>query len=136
MHSDEHDDAIERGHEPITLSVGAVTKGFSVLYGTMLIALLLMGGLVLLLRRIDGGEETVDAPTQSAETAAEVPALDSDQAGSLRALRERERNVLTEYAWVDREAGIARIPIKRAMEIVSQSSRLSTQPTNDDKVKP
>jgi hypothetical protein len=31
-----------------------------------------------------------------------------------------KRNLLKRYAWVDRERGVVRIPIERAMEILSQ----------------
>ena len=34
-------------------------------------------------------------------------------------LQQIEQNVLTTYDWVDKEKGIARIPIKRAIEILS-----------------
>jgi hypothetical protein len=35
-------------------------------------------------------------------------------------LRERQRRELDAWGWVDREAGIARIPIERAMDIVAR----------------
>ena len=49
-----------------------------------------------------------------------VPTLDSNQRAACERCDRKERQVLTEYAWVDAEAGVARIPIKRAMEIMSQ----------------
>jgi hypothetical protein len=58
-----------------------------------------------------------------------MPELDSNQRGSLRALRRRESQILTEYAWIDADSGIARIPIKRAMEILSQSAQPSSTTT-------
>lgn len=36
----------------------------------------------------------------------------------LREQREREREQLTEYGWVDREEGIVRLPVERGMELV------------------
>jgi hypothetical protein len=36
----------------------------------------------------------------------------------LKALQAAEQDVLTTYAWVSKEAGIARIPIDRAMQLV------------------
>jgi hypothetical protein len=36
-------------------------------------------------------------------------------------LRSEERAALSEYRWIDRERGVARIPIERAMEIVAES---------------
>jgi hypothetical protein len=36
---------------------------------------------------------------------------------------QREMEVLSKYEWVDRQSGIARIPIERAMEILAQRGR-------------
>lgn len=46
------------------------------------------------------------------------PALESDPQAALAAYQARERAKLEGYAWVDRNAGVARIPVSRAMEIL------------------
>lgn len=38
----------------------------------------------------------------------------------LERLRARERELLHGYAWIDREAGVVRIPIGRAMDLVAE----------------
>ena len=38
----------------------------------------------------------------------------------------RQRATLTQYAWVDRGAGIVRIPIDRAMQILAERGRAGT----------
>ncbi len=38
----------------------------------------------------------------------------------LRILREREDAILTSYEWVDRDGGIVRIPIERAIELLAE----------------
>ncbi len=50
------------------------------------------------------------------------PRLQSDPAPDLAAERAREQAQLDGYAWVDRDAGIARIPVGRAMDILARSS--------------
>jgi len=40
----------------------------------------------------------------------------------LRALRNAEDGIINSYAWVDRDAGSVRIPIERAMQLMSQRS--------------
>lgn len=50
------------------------------------------------------------------------PRLQSDPAANLAAERAREQALLDGYAWVDRQAGIARIPVDRAMDILARSS--------------
>lgn len=47
------------------------------------------------------------------------PALQPFPAADLAALRQREDNELRKLAWVDRNAGIARIPIEDAMKLVA-----------------
>jgi hypothetical protein len=136
MHDDDQNDAIALGHEPIALRGRAIAKGFSVLYAVVFASLLLIAGLMVLLSKLAGGDATVDAPSLPAAVPRGVPALDSDQSGSLRALRWRERKVLTEYAWVDADAGIVRIPIKRAMEIMSQKVIATPEAQIDDNNNP
>jgi hypothetical protein len=50
------------------------------------------------------------------------PRLQRDPAKDLAAERRREQAWLDGYAWVDRDAGIARIPIGRALDILARSS--------------
>jgi hypothetical protein len=38
----------------------------------------------------------------------------------LAAFRAREESVLHSYGWIDRQAGVVRIPIERAMDIIAQ----------------
>ncbi len=47
-----------------------------------------------------------------------APLLQVEAPKELRALRATEEETLTTYAWVSKEAGIARIPIDRAMQLV------------------
>jgi hypothetical protein len=125
MNDDDQRLAEELGHEPIGIPVSPVVKGFIALFAVVIGSLLVIGGLVGILSRWQGGEPTVQAPDIASNEPAGVPALNPEQRGSLRALREKERRVLTEYAWVDAEAGVARIPIRRAIEIMSERAKQS-----------
>ena len=44
---------------------------------------------------------------------------------ALRDLRAREAETLNSYGWIDQENGVARIPVERAMEIMTQEARES-----------
>jgi hypothetical protein len=136
MRSDDEHNAEEAGHESIAISANSVAKGFAVLFGVLVAALLLMAGLMFLLSKVFGGSATVKAPPEPASKPAGVPELDSNQRGNLRLLREREREVLAEYAWVDPNAGIARIPIKRAIEILAERGTLPAGPAVDPVTNP
>jgi hypothetical protein len=48
------------------------------------------------------------------------PRLQTDPYRDLRELLGAENAILESYGWVDREAGIARIPISRAMELLAE----------------
>lgn len=60
------------------------------------------------------------------------PRLQGHPAAGLVAERAREQALLDSYAWVDRDAGIARIPVDRAMDIVARSSS-SAQPNRESR---
>jgi hypothetical protein len=46
--------------------------------------------------------------------------LQVDEVRYLGRLHEHEDSILNSYGWVDQKAGIVRIPIERAMDIVAQ----------------
>ena len=46
------------------------------------------------------------------------PSLDPQQPQTLLKLRKEESDILGNYGWTDKEAGIARIPIERAMKLI------------------
>jgi hypothetical protein len=48
------------------------------------------------------------------------PRLQTDPHRDLRELVSAENAILESYDWIDREAGIARIPISRAMELLAE----------------
>ncbi|HEV3060208.1 MAG TPA: hypothetical protein VGY48_18330 [Vicinamibacterales bacterium] len=48
------------------------------------------------------------------------PRLQTDPRQDLQDLRDAEREILTTYGWVDRNAGVVRIPIDQAMRLALQ----------------
>jgi hypothetical protein len=55
------------------------------------------------------------------------PRLESDETTEINAFRMQEVQRLNSYGWVDQQAGIARIPIDRAMALLAQRG-LPTRP--------
>jgi hypothetical protein len=53
-----------------------------------------------------------------------VPNLDPYQADELKRLRARAQHLLSQYQWIDQKAGVARIPIERAMDIIANQTPL------------
>jgi hypothetical protein len=57
-----------------------------------------------------------------------APRLQEDPAAELERMKQVERARLTSYGWVDQKAGIARIPVERALEIAAQKGLPSWPP--------
>ncbi len=62
------------------------------------------------------------------------PRLQTRPVEDLRTLRSRDRLILDNYGWVDRNAGTVRIPIEQAMKIVAEKG-LSDTPESKPEVK-
>jgi hypothetical protein len=59
-------------------------------------------------------------PMEQVELRPPQPRLEARPVETLNAVEEREARLLEHYGWVDRDAGIARIPVERAMEILAE----------------
>jgi hypothetical protein len=53
------------------------------------------------------------------------PRLQTDPVGEIRELRAEEEALLSSYGWVDRERGVVRIPIERAIEVLAARAAAS-----------
>ncbi|MEX0610980.1 MAG: hypothetical protein WD738_15035 [Pirellulales bacterium] len=124
------------GHEPTTVSARAISLAIAVLFGSICVALVLMGALLMYLAAARGGVPTIAPIGTPVAPPPGLPAVDIDQAGTLRELRSREISLLSEYAWVDRDAGVARIPIGRAMKILAQQPTPSPELPNGEPAVP
>jgi hypothetical protein len=125
--TDDEKIAEELGHEPIAVNVRSVTNGIFVLMSVIVASLLVMGMLMFLFSRVWDGWAQINAPPGPREP--------GDLRTAFRTLRDTENKILTEYAWVDQQAGVARIPIARAMEIELQrlaAARQTRQQENLD----
>jgi hypothetical protein len=60
------------------------------------------------------------------------PRLQTNPREDLQKLRAAERQVLTTYGWVDRNAGVVRIPIEEAMRLTLQRG-LASRPAGERK---
>jgi hypothetical protein len=90
------------------------------------LGLLTVAGMVvswLVFRGLDARHEAAQPPAPPlAETrpaAPPEPRLQVDPRRDMEAVRREESEALRGFGWVDRDAGIARIPIERAMELLA-----------------
>lgn len=94
--------------------------------GMVAVVLLLVLGVCLLvcwgiLHRFNRDRAAAEPPRlQMAEQATQFPAprLLTQPGSELRELRRADQASLNTHGWVDREAGVARIPIRRAMQLL------------------
>ena len=106
--------------DPRDLSVKGI-GGFGVgLVLILVVSAVLMWWASVFLR---GLEEAKDPPPPAlAEARAPYtppgPRLQADPEAELAELRAREDLILESYAWIDKEAGIAQVPVGRAMELL------------------
>ncbi|HEY4231801.1 MAG TPA: hypothetical protein VGM76_00100 [Lacipirellulaceae bacterium] len=119
--------SLQELHEPITADTRTVSLSLVGLALTIVASLIIVGLLIPFLASINkripakGSNSSIAVRSSAAsETPASVPALDPHQADELAELRARDRQILSEYAWIDRQSGVARIPIERAMQILAR----------------
>jgi hypothetical protein len=99
--------------------VGAAAVGLLVALGLVLI------GVTLFEQAVVGIPFTVSRPTDliNASQAAPTPPaprLEAEPGQTLDAYRAAQQQQLNSYGWVDRSAGVVRIPIDRAMDLTVQ----------------
>jgi hypothetical protein len=113
------------GHERLSISIKGVV--LAVIGLAILIAgpLLAMGPLSRLLSPRYAADEVDSFLQLSLESPQSTVGLNPNQAEDRLALEESQRQWLREYAWLDAEQQVARIPIERAMEIIREQGLLA-----------
>jgi hypothetical protein len=109
------------GHELRDVRVRPIALAFVGLFAATVVALVLM---YVLLSGFTAREERASQPVSPlaasyGRQAPPEPRLQTSPRDDLRRLRAREEALLHGYAWVDRQAGVARIPIDRAIELLA-----------------
>jgi hypothetical protein len=87
------------------------------LTAVVVLTLFLVGGLMALLAQHSPSSMRA-SPTGTPTLAPPPPALQAQPREDLRRYREEQSRILSSYAWIDRKAGVVRIPIEHAMEFV------------------
>lgn len=112
-------------HESRDVNIRGVVFAAVGLAVVTLLSIGLVTGLFVYLRRAAGAAEGRSplAPQEAVLPAG--PLIQRDPEGALRDMRAEESRILDDYRWVDKEAGIARIPIDRAMKVVLERGLLT-----------
>ncbi len=105
------------GHETSDVHVWAVGK-FAIALALLCIASL--GLLFGLFRYFQARDNTAGVTQIDPVRTFPQPQLQKTPMLDLKTIREAEDQVLATYGWVDRQKGVVRIPIERAMELLAQ----------------
>ena len=88
--------------------------------GVCIVALLIFAGNAVLFRYLSG--ETPPVAELRRERPPQ-PLLQINPSTDLEQFRAHEEELLHTYGWIDRDKGIVRIPIDRAMELTAQKAK-------------
>jgi len=104
--------------------------------GLLVSAIVIQALIWLLFRAFDGREATRNLPSYPLAAGQDSrlppePRLQTDPRGDLGELRAHENTVLSTYGWVDKAAGVVRIPIDEAMKITVQRGLPARSGTGD-----
>jgi hypothetical protein len=113
----------EPGYESTDAKAGATFRAGLYILGTMFLTALLVVPFYRLLARAETKAQPPAAEVvESAlsEPVASFPKLVESEPRALAAFRAQEEALLTSYGWVEKDKGLARIPIDAAMRIVAE----------------
>ena len=106
-------------HHPPTINARAV-MWFGIGLAASLALIALVVGIYLLVLQRSHPSRARNARTMEPRVTAPPPQLQGNPAADLAIMRAREEAVLHSYGWVDRKAGVIRIPIERAIELTAE----------------
>ncbi len=108
------------GYEQRDMSVRAVGTFFGGLIVAVVVVLLLMAWLFSYFAAREARRDVQPSPLAAARQLPPEPRLQVNPQRDLKAMRAEEDAVLKSYGWVDQKAGVVRIPIDRAMNLLLQ----------------
>jgi hypothetical protein len=112
-----------RGHEARDVSVGGVAAVVAALLGLALVIHVALWVQMTALWTARQAEVPPPLPVAGAlPEAPPEPRLQAAPRADLAAMRAAEDRLLGSYGWVDRRAGVVRIPVDRAMTLVAEEA--------------
>jgi hypothetical protein len=116
-------------HEATDINVWAVGKFAVALAFLCMVALGALVGLYKYLESENGGALPASGLNVNAGALPPEPRLQEAPATDLKEMRAAEDKLLHSYGWIDRERGIVRVPIDRAIDLLAQRG-LPSRPGN------
>jgi hypothetical protein len=128
--SEHHTPAEIVGHEQSDAELGPLVRFAIFLAAIVGLSALLVVGLYKYLDAREIAEKTGRYPLAEGVTRPPPPRprLQTYPFDDIKALRKEENKVLDHYAWVDQNAGVVRIPIERAIDVLAEKGLPYRQP--------
>ncbi|GAC1536923.1 MAG: hypothetical protein NVS3B10_01090 [Polyangiales bacterium] len=122
LHPTTHEEHFEVRQEPDRVAARPILLAFAVVVVVTLATIAVQGWMLRGRRQSLGVERAAVASVAPRQIAAihQTP-IERDRHGL--DLRDEQRRALQRWQWVDRERGIARVPIERAMDLVVDEAR-------------
>lgn len=120
--SEHHTPAELVGHEQSDAELGPLVRFAIFLAGITLVCALIVAGLYKYLDAREVAEKAGRYPLAEGVTRPlpPRPRLQTYPFDDIKELRKEESKILDHYAWVDQNAGVVRIPIERAIDVLSE----------------
>lgn len=126
------DESVKRGHESSRLSLRGMIIFLIVFLSAALVLHVLLAWLLGVLVAQEPKPQV--SPLADRDAAPPEPRLQGSRVHpelphmDLARMRAREEAMLNQYEWVDRENGVAKIPIERAMTLLAERNIAATRP--------
>jgi len=123
------------GHEERDVSIRPIALTVAGLIVVVIAVFVFIQVLLNVLAGIQSRRSAAPSPLAGAYGMKEPPAprLQTDPVADLQAQRARDQALLSSYAWVDRDAGVVRMPIERAIEVLAARGLPSRTPPEEGK---
>ena len=122
--------ALPSAHEGADLHIRNVVKVAALLGVTLLVSILILTLFFQLMEKTYPNRTSEAAPVVADAELPPLPRLQTNPLRDLQAVRAAEDSHLDRYAWVDREHGVAQIPIGRAMLLWTKNNATTPLPTS------
>ena len=122
MAGNNHSHGQRPGHEEKDVDVWAVSRFAIMLVLLCAFALIALVGLFRYFQTREAALQTpaVEGADLKVPSLPPLPRLQNTPVLDLKRMRQAEDQILGSYGWIDRQQGIVRLPIARAMELLSQ----------------
>jgi hypothetical protein len=115
-----HPPTVQRGHEQTDVYIRPLAVFLSVLALSLIVTGALMAWLFDLFENQAERTDPEPLPLAATEPKTPGPLLQVSPRQDLEVLREREERLLHATQWANREAGVVRIPVERAIKLIAE----------------